>query len=241
MDTTQQILASFAGIVLTGGGAAAFAFYLFRQFGEKWLSSVFERRLEALRHEQAQEIERLRFRIAKMLDRASKLSQREFEVLPDAWAKLVDAYYGARAHVSGLKQIPAVDQMSEEQLEEFLRSSELTETQKNELRNSDNRAGTYHELIYWHEKARIEGVARELSRYLAKFGIFMTTKDRFTEIERMIWDALTENALHVEDKIAGYSARRRLEKEGNDSLKTLEMVVRGELRTLEEPNDGDAN
>ncbi|PND66781.1 hypothetical protein, partial [Escherichia coli] len=39
-----------------------------------------------------QELEDLRARIQRQFDRVTKLSQREFEVLPDLWMKIVDAH-----------------------------------------------------------------------------------------------------------------------------------------------------
>jgi hypothetical protein len=72
---------SFIGtVLLAGGGGGAVVFYLFKLFGEKWLNTKFEERLATFKHEHQKEIERLRGTINTLMDRATKLHQREFEV-----------------------------------------------------------------------------------------------------------------------------------------------------------------
>ena len=52
----------------------------------QWLDSKFAERLEAYKHQQQRELEQLRFQINALFDRVTKLHQREFQVLPDAYA-----------------------------------------------------------------------------------------------------------------------------------------------------------
>jgi hypothetical protein len=88
----NEILAAIGAIVIGGGGTVAIAFGLFKFFGEKWLNAKFEERLASFRHEQRKEIERLRFRINALMDRTAKLHKWEFQVLPEAWGRLNDAF-----------------------------------------------------------------------------------------------------------------------------------------------------
>jgi hypothetical protein len=68
------------GITATAMVAAAYAFFQF--LGRRWLEARFAERLEKFKHDQNQEIERLRYRINALMDRTTKLHQHEFEVLP---------------------------------------------------------------------------------------------------------------------------------------------------------------
>ena len=81
-DSLEKLAAAIGALVLAGGTVTGLALWLFKLFGEKWLSSKFAKRLEAFKHDQQKEIEHLRFEISKLLDRTIKLHQREFEVLP---------------------------------------------------------------------------------------------------------------------------------------------------------------
>lgn len=227
----QQALAWIGGAALGGVGLIAVAYWIFQTWGEKWLQSRFDRQLENVRHLQAQEMEALRYRIGQLLDRSTKLSEKEFEVVPEAWQRLIDAYHTTRAHVSSAKQRPAVERMNDEQLEEFLAGTELHETQKQEIRGTDkvDRGRTYHKVIYWHEKAHAEQTARAFSNYLAKFGIFISNKAAFAELENMIWKALTEYSMFFEDEIREREDVRRLEKEGAILKDQLEAEIHGRL------------
>ncbi|MEO8757649.1 MAG: hypothetical protein ABI398_07850 [Devosia sp.] len=83
----QQALAWVGGAALGGVSLVAVAYWIFQTWGEKWLQSRFDRQLEDLRHQQAQEMEGLRYRIGQLLDRSTKLSEKEFEVVPEAWQR----------------------------------------------------------------------------------------------------------------------------------------------------------
>lgn len=56
------------------------------------MNTKFEQRLAAYKHEQQKELEQLKFAINAQMDRATKLHQKEFEVLPEASGKLMNAY-----------------------------------------------------------------------------------------------------------------------------------------------------
>jgi hypothetical protein len=56
IEIAQSILSTIVGligaVVLVGGGLAAIAYWLFRIFSEKWLTTKFEERLAAYKHAQ---------------------------------------------------------------------------------------------------------------------------------------------------------------------------------------------
>ena len=87
-------------VVAYGGGAAAVAYLVFQFLGKSWIESKLAQRLEQHKHQQALEIQRLRVEIDAMLSGALKLQEREFATLPEAWAKLDEAYGRVAALVS---------------------------------------------------------------------------------------------------------------------------------------------
>jgi hypothetical protein len=80
-----EFMAYIGNIVFAGAGGAAVVVGLLKLFGEKWLNTKFEERLATFKHEHQKEIEQLRLRINTLMDRTTKLHQREFDVLPEAW------------------------------------------------------------------------------------------------------------------------------------------------------------
>jgi hypothetical protein len=75
----------FLTIITAGGGGAVVAFMAFRYFATSWLESKFEQRLEAYRHENAIELQKLRANIDGALNRTVKAQEKEFDVLSETW------------------------------------------------------------------------------------------------------------------------------------------------------------
>jgi hypothetical protein len=117
MDTLNQIIVALGGASVIAVATASGCFVLFRLLGEKWMSSKFDEKLAAYKHEQQKELEQLKFKITGLLDRATKLHQREFDILPEAWTRLVEAYYNVIATTSALQTYPDLDRMSSLQLD----------------------------------------------------------------------------------------------------------------------------
>ena|SRR5215207_8611448 len=97
LSFTRDILATIGAALVGFGLSGAIAFALFKFRGERWVNAKFEERLAAYRPEQQKEIENFKFNINKLMDRATKLHQREFEVLPEIWSKLNDAFGATQA------------------------------------------------------------------------------------------------------------------------------------------------
>jgi hypothetical protein len=71
-----------------------------------------------------------------MLSGVQKLQEREFVVLPEAWAKLDEAHGMVSWLVAPFQQYADVNRMNSPQLEEFLAGTEFTDTQKADVRNA---------------------------------------------------------------------------------------------------------
>src|SRR5215510_4277659 len=106
---TDEVLRFFAQMLVSAGGAAAVAYLLFQWLGKKWIENKFAQRLDQLRHQQALELQRLRVEIDAMLSGALKLQEKEFSVLPEAWAKLHEAHGLVSWIVSPMQEYPDVD------------------------------------------------------------------------------------------------------------------------------------
>ena len=108
-DILQNIFGAIGALVIAGGGGEVVTIFLMKLFAEGWLNTKFEQQLQSQRHEQDRAIEELRFKINSMFDRKTKLHQREFEIVPEAWSKLVEAHAQTTAFISVLQSFPDVE------------------------------------------------------------------------------------------------------------------------------------
>jgi hypothetical protein len=193
----NNILAAIATFIVAGGGIVAFAFALFKFLGEKWLNNKFEERLASFRHEQQKEIEHLRFRINALMDRTAKLHQWEFEVLPEAWGRLNDAFNTIRG--LGFRLDQNLDGIPEEQLNEFLNKSRLTSLEQTQLKTAANKTEYYARCMDVYLLKDALAAYNSYEVYVRKNGIFI---DRsllvtFHEIDKLMIEALDEQHLKV--------------------------------------------
>lgn len=134
---------------VTAAVAATAAFAAFQFLGKTWLEAHFAERLEKFKHDQNQEIERLRYRINALMDRTTKLHQHEFEVLPEIWNKLGIAFSSTLAFTSLATRSPELDQMGEAQFSEFLASPTRRTRRDADAQGPRSRflRGPYRELV----------------------------------------------------------------------------------------------
>lgn len=212
---TDAVVRFLLQIIAYGGASAAVAYLLFQWLGKTWIENKFAQRLDQLRHQQALEIQRLRVEIDAMLSGALRLQEKEFSVLPEAWAKLDEAHGLVSWLVSPMQQYANVDRMNGEQLEEFLSGTEFPESQKNEVRNARDKGRTYQDIVFWHRLHKVKGAFGELQTYVARNGIFLPTEleERFSKISEILWAA-------VISKEVGHEARDwKMQNEGWTKIK----------------------
>jgi hypothetical protein len=238
LEIAEKISALFGAAVLGLGGLTGLALWLFKLFGEKWLSNRFAERLEAFKHDQQKEIEHLRFEIKKLFDRTTKLNQQEFEVLPKAWSLLVTSFNAAMSMTAALQQYPDLAQMTSPHLDEFLSKSPLEGWQKDELKNATDYNHYYQQAIFWHRLNSVRKDFRKFAVFLRGKGIFMlpTLKEKFTKIEDLIWNALIEYELNKNEAEwpKHHADQDKLRKEGDLLMKELEKDVQQRLWSSEQ-------
>jgi hypothetical protein len=188
-DLWQSLASVFGQIVAYSGIAALAAFGLFRFFGQKWIEDKFAQRLQEYRHEQAKELEDVRFRINSQFNRLTKLHEKEFDILPNVWGKLHDAYQATARCIIGFRQYPNLDQLSAEELEEFLAATQLPETAKARIRGSSEKWRLYADILSWIELDDAHKSFDAFHSYLVANRIFLHSdlKTKFDEIDTHMW------------------------------------------------------
>ena len=223
--------------MLGGGTITALSLWLFKLFGEKWLDNKFAERLQAFKHEQQKEIEHLRFEINKLFDRTTKLHQREFEVLPEAWSLLAESYHTVKGLTAGFQSYPDIDRMSAAQMEDFLSKCQLENWQKDELRNAGDKNRYYQDAIFWYRLWDARKTSRGSAIFVLKNGIFMppALKEKFDQVDELGWAALVEHELNKQHNFrpAQRDALTKFLKEGEPLMKELEAAVKQRLWSSE--------
>lgn len=184
-------------IIAYGGGGATVAYLLFQYFGKKWIESKFSERLEQMRHDQALELQRLKVEIDSLLSGTIKLQDREFELLPGVWEKLYFAYREINMLVSPMQSYADVDRMAEDQLIEYLETTEFAEYQKNEIINSHNKGEVFRETSFWHRLHKVKVVFVDFQSYVDRNGIFFENelRNKFSTVLDIMNDAITTNEI----------------------------------------------
>jgi hypothetical protein len=222
MEDAIKALLAFVGLVFgAGGGIAVIAYGLLRFFGEKWMNARFDQRLAAFKHAQEKELEELRYKISALMDRTVKLHQREFDVIPEAWGKLTDAYGIVTAIISSLQQYPDLDRASGPELEEFLENASLANWQKDDIRSTDKRTKYYIKVVTLQKISQAKEACRDFHIYFKRHGIFVPEpiKVQFLELDQLIYGALIEHEINERDEL-----RPRL-RESQKKLPQVEVMM----------------
>jgi hypothetical protein len=232
----NEVLELIGKVVIVGGGASAIAYQAFKVFAAKWIDSRFKRNFQELVHNQNKEIERLKNDLTKSFDRATKLHQREFDLLPDIWDKVNEAYWSTAALVSPLQTYPDVDRMQPKQFEEFLEKCDLLDWQKSELRGASNKTKYYGDAIYWHRLFQAQSAHRAADIALSRNGIFVTDdiKNKLNEILSTVRGAQIEDSINHENPPTRFSERlktdiEKIRKECLESLEEAERLIKHRL------------
>jgi hypothetical protein len=237
---TDEILTFLRSALILFGGVAVVAlaivsatYGIFRLFSEKWLNSKFEERLAAYKHEQQKELEQLKFDINTLMDRTVKLHQREFDVLPEAWGRVNDAFNYMQPLGLGFQQYPDLNRMSEARLNSFLDQCDLEDWQKSEIRLRDDMTKYYQEAIMPIRLWQADEKRVYFSNYFSKNGIFIPPeiKSKFETINTLLFEASVERRLSLQhpDFQQMYDKGMILYKEGPPLLKSLEADVQARL------------
>ena len=154
-------------VVLYGGGSAAIAFLLFSLLGKNLIESWFSKNLKSYEYQ-----------INSLFNRVTKIHEKEFEVLPQAWGKLQDALSQVGQIASPLQSYPDFKWMSETEFQEFLETTKLRKHEKEELVAAPDRNKFYQEKIFWHELHDARSRINNLHNFLIYNKIFLS-KDLF--------------------------------------------------------------
>jgi hypothetical protein len=231
MTLISDLFAAIGAIVIGAGAVGAFAWWLFRLFSERWLNAKFEERLAAYKHEQTKELEHLKFAINAQMDRATKLHQREFDALPEAWARLMHSYGIIIGLVSRSQSTPDLSRMAPAQLDDFLEHSKLAGWEREIVLEAPDKTSAYRNQIEPFKIARGHKASQKFYLYFRSNGIFIREpiKQKFVELDNLLLAAMSEHQMNFQDRTREFGSIDKLASQGETMLKDLEAEVQKRL------------
>ncbi|TXH74950.1 hypothetical protein [Thiobacillus sp.] len=223
--TSEQIATYFVKLITYGGGCAAVAYGVFQYLGKKWIENRFAERLDQLRHSQALEVQRLRVKIDSMLSGTLKIQSKEFEVLPEAWIKLDEAFREVSQLACPSQLYTDLDRLRPDQLEEFLAGATLRESGKEDIRQALNKTDTYLEARFWLRLREAQATIADFHKFVARNSVFMPPelKKNFERVSDELWAAMVS-------KEVGHGAHDwKMQNEGWDKLKKEVEPLKDEI------------
>jgi hypothetical protein len=222
--------------LVVSGSASVVAYQAFKHFAAKWLDARFQKNFQQLVHDQNKEIERLKNDLTKSFDRATKLNQREFDVLPQIWDQVSEAYWATASLVSPLQTISDLNRMQPKQLAAFVAESEILDWQKDDVLASSDKTKAFNDIIYWHRLNRVQQSHRAANIALSRSGIFVQDdiKEKLQAILDLVRGALIEDEMNHEHPSGRFSERLhndidRIRSDGRIWMSEAEKLIKTRL------------
>ena len=242
MQTEDPLILVFGfllKVLVAGGGLVLIVYQAFKHLSVKWLDSKFDERLQSFRYKQGKEIEELRLKIATMLDRTVKLNQREYDVLPEAWSKINEAYWATGSLVAPTRHYPDFGQLNATEQDDLINRCNLPEVDKQKIQETSDpqeKTNIYRESLDWMDLIKAEEKSRESAIFLAKNGIFISNhiNEKFDKLKTLIWRTLIEKRINNENRKGPtmehmYEESHKFIRDGDKQLKILERLVHDRL------------
>jgi hypothetical protein len=227
-EAVKTALFSIVGLVGLGGFGWLIKFLL-----EKLLNHVLERKLTAFKHEQSQEIEKLRADLNHLQDRGVRSNEMEYQALVAAWEGFIDAYHATHASIGKLVQRPDLNRMDEAELEEWLENSKLEPDAKKYIKRSTDKINALSRIERSNDLNDCQKAIWEAQKTVRHKGVFIPTYieqefDRALAVLRKVW---SEQYVNFDDRgslpLTATLAFLKTEEEGGESLRArLRDLVR---------------
>jgi hypothetical protein len=166
------------------------------------------------------------------MDRATKLHQREFDALPEAWGRFMEAYGIIQSVVSRAQSTPDLNSMRANQCEDFLANSKLAEWQRQLVRDATDKTSAYRNQIEPFKIARAMKASRKFYMNFRSNGNFIREpiKQKFDELDQLMQSALSEHVMNFQHQTREFKFIDRLASPHSERMmKALEAEVQKRL------------
>lgn len=221
-------------VVIFAGGVVGIAYGLFVFLGKKWIENKFATKLEEYKSAQNRELEDFKYRINALFNRIVKIHEKEYEVLPAAWAKLYDAKDYIYSLVSVLQQYPDFSRLKEAEIKSILKSYNWEEHQMDDLINANDKNKHFQDRIFWERLSEARSKFSDFHNYIVRNRIFLSKelKEQFNKADDLIWSALVTREAGEEAKNHKmiHESYKKLKENIEPIITDIEKLVQERLR-----------
>jgi hydrogenase maturation factor HypF (carbamoyltransferase family) len=218
----EEVFEFLGKIVAYGGGTVAIAYLTFTFLGKKTVETWFAKRLKKFEYD-----------LNALLNRVTKIHEKEFEVLPQAWEKLHDLLDSVNQFLRETHSI-SLKEKSASELESFLAKQDLTEKEKNTIREHKDKNFCYFHILS--EKTAKD--SWDFQGYIDKNAIFLSPdiESKFREAEetvRTAWAIRNTAGISDNRRHEIIEACRIIQNKIPPIMKEIEDLVKKRLRFYE--------
>lgn len=159
-------------LIVYGGGSVAIAYGLFVFLGKKWIENIFAAKLEEYKTAQNKELEGFKYKINTLFNRAKNIHEKEYDVLPSAWAKLHDAKDYISSLVSPLQTYPDFSRLTEDEIRRGLKAYNWEDHQIDSMNKAYDKNKYFQEKIFWQRLQEAKSKFSEFHTYIVRNRIF---------------------------------------------------------------------
>lgn len=167
----------------------------------------FQREIEASKQSHASDLERIKFERSGIFDRATRLNQREFEIIPQLWKRTTFAHDTLSRAIRRFHSTPDFRVMKEQEAANFIETSNLQDWQKDEMKALPDhlRTAYYADAMIWINLREAESAKAKFNRAYLTGIIFIhpDTVEKFEPIANLFNGALFEYRLERQAKLDG--------------------------------------
>ena len=113
--------------------------------------------------------------------------------------------------------------------------SELSGTQKDELRSTRQKTTRYAEIIFWYRIHKVRKAFSDLQQFVARNGIFLPAdlKVKFAKISEMLWSAIVsmEVGHEAKDYKIQIESWKKIKEETEPLYKSIEIDIQARLQS----------
>lgn len=241
-DVYNQFFALIGQLVIAAGGATAVAIALFVFLGRGIIEGYFQKRVEshksalsaqqeALRHQNASELAKMRSEIEIYLDNALRMQKLEFDIYAKCWELLDEALSRTRAFISGASFSPDLETMTVDERRRFLNNASLSESQISQIESSKDKNVSAYRIFKLNEGEIVLKSIYAYKNHFSKNLIFIDD-DTENELEQIFQKLISSaNSKYVSEQIVAGRLGENAWKELRSSLEPL--VASFKLKTRE--------
>ncbi len=215
------------------GVAAFFAYGVYVFLGKKWLDNKFSKNFEDFKHQQRLQMEQYCFEINSIFNRVLKIHEKEFEILSELWSRLQISLGKVNILISPLQKVLDLNKMNDAQINEALGKTIFSESEKEEIRNSNDKNSKYQEFHFRYYLTEVRNSIDEFHNYLVLNKIFLSNElfVSFSQIDEIFWDAVEEREIIELSKkhLSVYPVFKKMRDKATPVVQEIEKLIQKRL------------